>query len=262
MQLIKINQSCLAHSEESTYSFIPHVHESIELVYIAKGSARINIDEKEYVVQSNSFVVVFPFQIHSYNNAHDNTLAYIMYCSPKNLQSSIHLFANSVPSNPIVTNLGEELDSLLSEIRNGLNDSSTNKNLQYQNTINLFKQIISLLSFKNKADTNLTTTQLILNYCYKNFKEPLTLDQLSKDLSINKFYISHIFNNKLNIGFTDYLAMLRVDEAKKLLKHSDTSITNIAYDVGFSTIRSFNRRFKEFSGITPKEYRSNEKIYT
>lgn len=260
MNFFENRSSGIAAREASTFSYMPHLHESIELVYVEKGSTEINIEGKTHIIQSNSVAIVFPFQIHSYKDNDDNASGYIMFCSPSELLGLKKEISNSFPVDPIIKNVDEDIKTLINKITNECCDNANQKftdEICKGYALALFGKVVPLLTLQSINNTNLTTTQILLNYCYKNFKEPLTLEQLSKELNINKFYISHIFNNKLNMGFTDYLAVLRVNEAKKLLKQTETSITNIAYDVGFSTIRSFNRRFKEFCGITPKEYRLN-----
>lgn len=52
-----------------------------------------------------------------------------------------------------------------------------------------------------------------------------------------------------------YLAVTRIEEAKKLLTGSDKDITSICFEVGFETLSSFYRTFKQLVGRTPKQYR-------
>ena len=60
---------------------------------------------------------------------------------------------------------------------------------------------------------------------------------------MGKYYISHLFKDRLGIGFHEYVNMMRVNEATKLLTETTESVTDIAYQVGFSCPRSFNRAF-------------------
>ena len=79
---------------------------------------------------------------------------------------------------------------------------------------------------------------------------------------MNKYYISHVFNKEIGISLPEYLNTLRIRDATMLLKEGDMSITDIAFAVGFNTLRSFNRRFLDHTGKTPKqvknEYRAME----
>ena len=72
---------------------------------------------------------------------------------------------------------------------------------------------------------------------------------------MNRFHISHLFNDNLGLSMSDYINSLRVSEAKRLLESSDMLITEIAQAVGFGTARTFNRVFLQQTGITPRDYR-------
>ena len=52
--------------------------------------------------------------------------------------------------------------------------------------------------------------------------------------------------------FTKYLNIIRIEKAVTLLLESQLSVTEVAQNTGFGTIRSFNRVFKELTGYTPK----------
>lgn len=93
----------------------------------------------------------------------------------------------------------------------------------------------------------------VLLYCMQNYTEPLTLDMLAKDLHLNKYYISHIFKERLKISFPDFVNGLRVEHACELLS-KECSITEVAFASGFSSIRTFNRAFVQRMGKNPTEY--------
>ena len=87
-----------------------------------------------------------------------------------------------------------------------------------------------------------------------HFSERLRLEDVAEVLHINKYYISHLFRQKLSMGFGDYVRTLRVGQACRLLERQSMSITDVAYGVGFSSPRTFNRAFAKYTGMTPREY--------
>ena len=97
------------------------------------------------------------------------------------------------------------------------------------------------------------TVKNILKYCMENYTEPLSLELLSKELHLNKYYISHIFQERMHISFKDFINSLRVESACNLLGKS-SSITDIAYAAGFSSVRTFNRAFLKHMHMTPSDY--------
>lgn len=103
----------------------------------------------------------------------------------------------------------------------------------------------------NKSDQD--SIKRLLQYCSENYTEPLTLDSISSNLHLNKYYISHIFKERMDIGFTDFVNNLRIEHACGLLERG-VSITEVAFSSGFSSIRTFNRCFLQNMGMTPREY--------
>lgn len=90
---------------------------------------------------------------------------------------------------------------------------------------------------------------------YRNGR--ISLDSLSERLGLQPYQLSGIVNSRMGRSFTELVADYRVDEVKKRLSDPDESanILNIAYDAGFGTKASFNRVFKELTGLTPSEFR-------
>ncbi|GEM_PF-3613235 len=88
--------------------------------------------------------------------------------------------------------------------------------------------------------------------------EDLTLQKMSRDLSISPHHISQVMNTKLNMNFYTFINLYRVNEAKQLLtspRHRDLKIIEICHLAGFKSKSVFNTVFKEFTSLTPKEYR-------
>ncbi|MDN5276704.1 MAG: two-component system, response regulator YesN [Clostridiales bacterium] len=74
---------------------------------------------------------------------------------------------------------------------------------------------------------------------------------------ISPYYLSHLFKEELNITFLEYLTMVRMEEAKKLLKDTSLSIVAIASQVGYEDASYFSKVFKKYVGISPAQYRKN-----
>ena len=99
------------------------------------------------------------------------------------------------------------------------------------------------------------TLSEIVGYCNSHFREKLSLTVLERELHISKYYISHIINERLGEGFNEYINSIRINEACKLLRESEKSIKDISAEVGFGTVRSFDRAFASKKGETAREYR-------
>ena len=79
---------------------------------------------------------------------------------------------------------------------------------------------------------------------------------MAEDLHMSKYHISHLFSEKLNISFSTYISIIRIDAACELLEETDKKTSDISEEVGFGSIRSFNRAFMHLTGTSPLQYRS------
>ncbi len=90
----------------------------------------------------------------------------------------------------------------------------------------------------------------------------LNRDSLAKKLAVTENQLSRVINQCFQQNFSMLVNQRRVEEAKERLSKEKTAITVIAFEVGFSSIPSFNRVFKAFSGVSPTEYRSKNSAGT
>ncbi|MDY5858150.1 MAG: helix-turn-helix transcriptional regulator [Porphyromonas sp.] len=85
----------------------------------------------------------------------------------------------------------------------------------------------------------------------------LTLEMLASLVGANRSYVSSYLNRVLGDSYSDYIAKLRLAEAKQLLRETDETLPVIASRVGFSTLQTFHAQFKKHNeGMTPTEYRA------
>lgn len=81
-------------------------------------------------------------------------------------------------------------------------------------------------------------------------------DMLSEKLGVSPHSLSKAVNQHFGKNLHEYINGYRIEEAKRRLRGEPTPVTNIAFEVGFSSIASFNRVFKSLVGQSPTEYRT------
>ncbi|MDR6551773.1 helix-turn-helix domain-containing protein [Paenibacillus qinlingensis] len=101
-----------------------------------------------------------------------------------------------------------------------------------------------------------STAPRIKAYIDANYGDSnLSLNLLSEHFNLSTKYVSQLFKDEIGIKFTEYLAGLRIEQAKVLLNVSNDSIQEIAKQVGYDNTLSFIRMFKKIEEITPGDYR-------
>ncbi|MBR3594157.1 MAG: helix-turn-helix transcriptional regulator [Clostridia bacterium] len=233
-------------------AFPPHLHSHIEMVYVWEGSTTARVDGTEYTLSPGDMLIVFPNCVHSYSGCNEGKyFCAIFPCEAVPKFGS--LFTTKRPQNPFVParKMSREVKTML-----GLLSRSGEKN------IDLFSGVMTAVLAETLPHTEIAdgtvggTVKRILDYCLLNYREPLTLSILSKDLHISPSRLSHIFEEKVGLPFRYYINYLRVLEACRMLLSTDMGISDIAYACGFDSIRSFNRNFLYIIGTTPTEYKN------
>lgn len=86
------------------------------------------------------------------------------------------------------------------------------------------------------------------------------LEDLARELFLNKFYLCRLFRESMNSSIVDYLQFKRVIEAEKLLNNTDLPILDICFECGFHNLQHFYRTFKKYTSLTPKQFRSDNRV--
>lgn len=95
----------------------------------------------------------------------------------------------------------------------------------------------------------------IYNYIMRNYKEPITLEDVSKVAYMTPQAFCRYFKKHTHTTLVGFVNQLRINEAcKQLVENSSDTISSIAYNTGFNSITNFNRVFKSVVKKSPKEY--------
>ncbi|MEI8309925.1 MAG: AraC family transcriptional regulator [Verrucomicrobiota bacterium] len=92
-------------------------------------------------------------------------------------------------------------------------------------------------------------------YVARHFREEVTLAGLARSASMSPAAFSRYFKRSTGRAPSDFLNDLRIEHVCRLLRETNRTVSDIALDTGFSTLTNFNRRFRERTGTTPREYR-------
>ncbi|MGD6875688.1 response regulator transcription factor [Bacillus infantis] len=94
-----------------------------------------------------------------------------------------------------------------------------------------------------------------IKYIQDNYHASLTLKSIADSVYLSPSHFSRMFKEQLGMTFVEYLAFIRIQKAKSLLRLTSFSVEVIANNTGFSTAGYFSTTFKKVVGVTPSEYR-------
>ena len=119
---------------------------------------------------------------------------------------------------------------------------------------------LAIIKTKNECKLPHTLPQKVAAYIRENHNSNITSDNICKEFSCSRAYMSTEFNKEMGKSIREYINELRIKDAKTLLLYSELTITEIAFSVGFNDSNYFTEVFKKFIGTSPIKYRKALKI--
>lgn len=254
-QIFRETKSRIAFRKGPVLNFPAHIHDDIELVYVKNGSGTAYCDGKKYVLEDNSWFLVFPNQVHHYADFCGGEYL-VLTMKPSDLLRYNEIFMKGVPDSALYRFPAGEDDGIgyLLEIayREYVRDGYSDVIAAYLTA--LFGKLIPFYNIE-RANYLRDNVLRILQYCTDHYKEDLTVETVAESLRISHSCVSHIFSTRISMSFCDYVNSLRLAEAERILRNKNYSVTEVANVSGFPTIRTFNRAFLKKYGISPSAYR-------
>ena len=255
MDVIYENKTRLIeHSITGGLVSFAHLHKELEIIYVRKGKAVAYADKNSYLLNAGDMFIAFPNQVHYYRSVIRGEFMVLIF-SPDILYDVSSKISKSKPDINCFTSLD---DGNLKDIFDSIYSlDGEYKNIVISGYLNVvMSRILPKLRLQTVDTENNSAFFNVIDFCTRNFKDDITLDIVAEELHLSKYYISRLINNRLKQNFNEYINNLRISEACNLLRATDAKIADISEDVGFGTIRSFNRAFKLIMGMSPAEYRS------
>ena len=134
--------------------------------------------------------------------------------------------------------------------------------LSFNKLISAIKDYYQQLFLKIQLLSGLRESQEITKikqYINERYNENITLEQLADYIGMNAAYLSTFFKKETGQNFKNYLTIVRMKEALRLLNSTDLKSYELASRVGYNDPKQFRKKFKEIFGVSPQQYRKQEK---
>lgn len=234
--------------------FYPHIHETLEIIYICSGDVTITIGSAQKTLYAGELSIVFPNMVHSYHARQPNYVLTLIF-SPELVGNYHQLLFSRQPANPFLT-----AEQIHPDIINAFNTISLDRHWKQDQRLLqgylyvILGQILSStgLTAREKTDAFLPD---LLTYISNHFSESITLESLAHHLGFSKFEISRCFSKRIGCNFNTYVNTLRIQQVEKLLITTDLSVTEASYQAGFESLSTFYRVFHQFHGVSPSAYK-------
>lgn len=95
----------------------------------------------------------------------------------------------------------------------------------------------------------------VCDFVLENASNEIKVDTVSKNMYINKSYICKLFKQRTGMTVNGYITMVKMESAKRLLEEDSVKASNVANNVGYKDPDYFNKLFKKYYGLSPKDYK-------
>jgi AraC-like DNA-binding protein len=234
-----------------------HLHPSLELCFVLEGEAVCLLNGQHFVAKKGDALMLFPYQIHEFPFDLNHKGRFALLNVPANIYGPYRSFiAEYLPVTPLLCGVvaQEEIKALL-EIIIAAENSGIPKQMASSFTVGLLGALLQTAELTHRSAKQENLLLDVLEYCSGHYKEKLSLGELAKTFYVNQSSLSRLFNHLLGISFNDFLHLLRLEEAEELLCTTSKSVSEIAFEVGFSNVRSFHRACEKHRGLSPTAIR-------
>lgn len=120
--------------------------------------------------------------------------------------------------------------------------------------MDIYRSMMNLLSGRGKRYSSIITKAV--DFIQANYARPISLVEVAEEVDVSKSYLSLLFKQETGINFSKYLMDYRIDRSKQLLSQSTLRIYEIAEQVGFLNPYYFSKVFRDYTGMSCKDYRN------
>lgn len=231
----------------SNTHFPSHIHYVYEIFCVRKGTATAIIDGQEYILRAGDGLAVFPLQYHSYTVDKDSKTEIYVF-SPHFISEFDELAAGKKPLFPKFD--AQDFPPP---------PSDTSKILCIKAFFyDLCSKLISRVQLVNSDGSGkfLSVLDKLFLFVDNNYDKSCTLSDAAAFLKYDYTYLSKLFKSKTGMSYNEYVNHFRIGRAGYLLFDAERSIAEVALEVGYNSIRTFNWEFQKIMHCTPAAYRS------
>lgn len=232
-------------------AFLPHFHESIELIYVLEGASQAIIDGDVLNAAPGQMIIAGSYQVHSYIQQESYVIvaAIPLSCVPGlEGQLSTRQFRTSLVTDDVHGSLGQMMQLLVSF--RGMPAAQAGLSAA------ILGYLIDQVGLSPTARPGLSDLpRRVLGYIGEHYEEAITSSQLAAHFGYSRSRFAHLFKASIGYSLPAYLHMVRLRRVAALLATTSLPIAEIAAQCGYPNPHTFHYAFRNHFGMPPSEYR-------
>ena len=241
------------------HNFKTHFHRTYNLGIITKGKVQVKVNNQAYVIDQSELFLINPNTPHAFELYENGKFSYYVICLKVTMiENFIGDYDNNFLQFDRVKISDDQLCRKVKNVFEIILDESRLIIEKEDFLIKLLEEVLKLECTLIERDEIIKDDKIYLvkkvkEYINNNWRQDLTLDNLSKVANMSKFHFSRVFKKVIGLSPYDYFLQLKIKKVQILLEKS-SNITDIAYETGFYDQSHLNKYFNKFVGISPSEY--------
>lgn len=239
-----------------------HAHDVYELYYLFTGERNFFIRDRSYRVERGCFVFVEKEELHKTIDAEvpNHERLVINFSSELLAEFPLHGQSGVIVLPPQEQYKGE---TLVREIMTEAQGDDAGRDVMLEA---LLKQLLLLL-FRAQREQPAVVEETssvhkiiseIAAYVSEHYKDTLRLHDVANQFFISPYYLSRKFKECTGFGFAEYVQLVRIREAQRLLRETELKMIEVAEQVGIESVANFYKLFKATNSCSPLQYRKRQ----
>lgn len=238
---------------------VAHFHDKHELYFLESGRTKYFMDNEIFLLEAGDIIFVPKGTLHRTEGLDSGIISRsILYFD--DLEEAYAPILDLLKKTKLVKFDYNKLH-IIENIFSGITKEEEKKREGYREMqkLHLRQLLISIKRYHIDSTTKdigntYKVAEQISKYISENYGSDLSLSHLSQKFSVTPSYLSRFFKKSTGISLNEYINIVRITEAEKLLRSTDMSITEVAFECGFNDSNYFSAVFKKAKGITPKKF--------
>jgi len=243
-----------------------HFHDYLEFMLVLSNDGEFFLQKNICAIKQNTLFIINSSTLHRTVNTSNlqHFKRYVLHISPlllSQISTSRTNFSSMISDHfyciPLTPEQSEHIINLSEQL---INLPKDNFGADVRCKIVLLEFIVEAMSAATNRPPVVEMTNgdynrilPVLQYIEDHFTEQISLEDLSKYFSINKYHLCHMFKNVTSFSIFEYIIQKRILKARELLR-SPISVQEAGELAGFQTNSYFIRTFRKYTGISPRKY--------
>ncbi len=243
----------------------PQVIDYFLLHYVIDGKGVYTCGRQNYTLTAGHCFVILPNELYAYKSDAADPWTYgWIGCKGAVMRQVMESLGVSSQYPILYVGENDALLSAMERIEQSCMKFDFKSELETSAYTMLFlSQLIALSTDREKPlNSEFLESRMILERGIKwltaHYHKPITVETLASYLGYHRSHISRLFKKYTGLSTKYYLIQLRMQRAKSLLSTS-LGVEEIAFSIGYTDASQFSKQFKQWTGVSPTEYRHNIK---